>query len=246
MVYNKISKEFFESVIHRAFPNDNLAKGILEKYNDISKESYYDAFCKIGTDSFFLIGNHVFGEALSKNNISIYFYHFTQIPTKGTLSFSNLHLGSTHTDELLYLFDHPPSTYDSTEEVFATKFRSYWANIAKSGSPNYPSDVPIVWPTFSASNNNKLKIESSFSVLSDHSSSYLSFWKKYLPDGIRSVHTDEFAEEPFFSKLVNELIPLYIVKFMNQCYTHPIITTLSLSLFFGTLYLRKKRKNKID
>ncbi|XP_031333769.1 acetylcholinesterase-like [Photinus pyralis] len=139
---------------------------------------------KILSDKYFTCSSYDFAKRFSERN-DLYFYLYkhrnpqNQWPSWG---------GAMHADEIVFVFGEPldPSKNYTSEQIeFSRQMMRYWANFARTGSPNCASgdSCENTWPLFEPDNPSYINLDvDDFSVTSGPlRARQCVFWEKFLP-----------------------------------------------------------------
>ncbi|XP_062582148.1 acetylcholinesterase-like [Saccostrea cucullata] len=105
--------------------------------------------------------------------------------------------GAGHGDELAYVFGFPSSmqqglnfkdTLQLDEVSLSEKIMTYWTNFAKTGNPNKPRAVPLIWPKFDLNSEYYMDLNTGLSIKSKMDATRTGFWTKFVPKALKGVH----------------------------------------------------------
>ncbi|KAF5282151.1 hypothetical protein FQR65_LT02848 [Abscondita terminalis] len=120
--------------------------------------------------------------AEADNDVYVYYYQH-----KSDKHYWPKWAGSTHTDELPFIFGTPlnPETGYSSDQIdLSRRMIKYWTNFAKTGNPNTPSDVSECnWPRFKNKKFTYLNLDQnhcSFGI-GGLRPKQCAFWGKFIP-----------------------------------------------------------------
>jgi para-nitrobenzyl esterase len=136
--------------------------------------SFNAARARVIGDSGVVCSTHDTARRAAKAGLKVFMYNFNM-----PWSLSPLGLMAGHAAEISHVFGTPflPSP-DADSEKVADVMNRYWAQFAKSGDPN-ASDLPTVWPAFSAEADKRIQFEPTFKVLDNFRTKECAFWRKY-------------------------------------------------------------------
>ncbi|XP_061176096.1 acetylcholinesterase-like [Saccostrea echinata] len=105
--------------------------------------------------------------------------------------------GAGHGDELPYVFGFPTSmqkglnfkdTLQSAEVLLSEKIMTYWTNFAKTGDPNKPVAVPLIWPEFDLNSEFYMDLNTTLSIKSKMDATRTAFWTQFAPKALKGIH----------------------------------------------------------
>uniref|UniRef100_H3A410 Carboxylic ester hydrolase n=1 Tax=Latimeria chalumnae TaxID=7897 RepID=H3A410_LATCH len=166
-----------------------LSEAMLWQYrnwNDLNYSSYHiqrQALEAVG-DVGFIAPLVATAEFIVDARRDVYVYHFTRRPIA---SITPEWMGAGHGDELVFVFGVSllggPLQGDE-EHILSQQIMSYWTNFAKSGNPNFPNKVPVIWPKYNKRSQQYLQLDinlSSKNVRKKLKAEHVAFWNQYLP-----------------------------------------------------------------
>uniref|UniRef100_K1QHR6 Carboxylic ester hydrolase n=1 Tax=Magallana gigas TaxID=29159 RepID=K1QHR6_MAGGI len=175
-----------------------------------TNDTYRQKLLDMTTDYQFFIPAYVSAQALVK----------LQAPERHTYKYLFTHRspfgrpipwvpGAAHGDELAYVFGFPSSmqtgpSFQNTlpsEEVFlAETIMTYWTNFAKTGDPNKPAAVPLVWPKFDNHSEYHLTLNTKLSIQNKMLATRTALWTELALKELKDVHN-------FHTQAINSITP---------------------------------------
>ncbi len=127
-----------------------FAKRILELY-PATPSGWRQSSMNLFRDSAFAWGTWSWARLQAKTGSSkVYVYYFNHIPPRPANSPWKNAIGTVHSEEMVYVFDHldqsPSLHWTAVDRGLARDLSTYWTNFAKYGEPNGPG-LPH-WPAF--------------------------------------------------------------------------------------------------
>jgi carboxylesterase type B len=156
---------------------------------DFNNQQQLDtAMQEVLSDALFNAGNDRHVRKLVKDGATVYMYKFNY-RGKNSLSVfkDNEHLGATHGDDLLSLFDiilFDGGKLTGDDKLVSRKILTLWTNFAKTGNPTptVTNEIPIKWePVRSKDDINYLYIDKELTTGSNFRVDKARFWNKYIP-----------------------------------------------------------------
>ncbi|KAK6170937.1 hypothetical protein SNE40_019216 [Patella caerulea] len=167
----------------------------------LDKNLFIQQLVHFFTDATFFVStytsleNHAYNNNVSKT----YQYEFNQL-----YPFRPHHpwmTGAVHTDELDYVFGSiykkiGNETVRNTEWSLAETLMKYWTNFVKSGNPNTPETLDVVWETYDRQARKYIYLKSGeIEVRSNLNRRRAEFWTNYL-QGLIKRYSDLKQEKP--------------------------------------------------
>jgi para-nitrobenzyl esterase len=136
--------------------------------------NYNAARARVIGDSGVICSTHDTARRAAKAGRKVFLYNFN---IWWALSPTLLQAG--HAAEISHVFGTPylPMPDPDSEKV-GEVMNHYWAQFAKTGDPN-GSDLPTVWPAFSADADKRLQFDASFKVVDNFRSKECAFWRQF-------------------------------------------------------------------
>ncbi|XP_048379648.2 uncharacterized protein LOC125448388 isoform X2 [Stegostoma tigrinum] len=123
-------------------------------------------------------------EFMAKATQHVYIYYFTRHPNT---SESPEWIGARHGDELVFVFGVPTMggpLVGKEEHDLSQQMMSYWTNFAKTGNPNFPMKVPVIWPKYNKRTSQYLQLDVNLSkqnIKKHLKPEQVTFWNQYIP-----------------------------------------------------------------
>ncbi|GCB68184.1 hypothetical protein scyTo_0000838 [Scyliorhinus torazame] len=141
---------------------------------------------------------------IAKATKDVYVYYFTRHPNA---SVSPEWMGAGHGDELVFVFGVPITggpLVGKEELDLSQQIMSYWTNFAKTGKPNSPMKVPVVWPRYNKRSSQYLQLDiglSNQNIKKNLKPEQVTFWNQYIPSLLK------VKECPIAKPLSGPLVP---------------------------------------
>ena len=115
-----------------------------------SESSVARGYDQISTLIDMVCPSYEYAKQVSQSQKSAFIYRFKQV-RQGQ---GGEQLGAYHGAEIPFVFDSHDPWFNSTQDDFKLTSRMirYWTNFAKSGNPNSPESVDLIWPKFKEDN----------------------------------------------------------------------------------------------
>ncbi|CAF1331816.1 unnamed protein product [Adineta steineri] len=142
-------------------------------------------------------------DVYAKENLPLYFYHFT---LRSSTNPWHEWMGVLHADEIMFVFGEPLNVTDSLhytheEIIISQKVMAYWTNFAKYSNPNQRHDAQWAneWRQYKWPNREHIVLNTNLSknLFPDHGlairAEYCSFWLDFIPK--LATATSNISEE---------------------------------------------------
>ncbi|KAG8449764.1 hypothetical protein GDO86_016424, partial [Hymenochirus boettgeri] len=185
--YSGITSEKLQESLKMFFPSagDLGVESILQQYkvweNEGNGGENHKALQLILRDYYFTCPMTMFAENAVKhqNNVFVYEYHhrLSNDPWPEWM-------GALHGAELAVLFGKPlinNDSYPKDEHLLSKRMMKFWANFARTGSPNGDVGEGFVWPLYSTKEEKYVALYLNGSDVHQKLSSHCQFWNSYFP-----------------------------------------------------------------
>lgn len=145
---------------------------VLERYPPEGDGDQRPVISKIATQWVFACPSRIFTRKAA--TYSYVFGYPLNPATKNRKDYCDGH--TCHGDELPYLFESNWASFTDTGRRISESIGTYWTNFAKTGNPNEPLQVPLLWPTVNSTNEQYLFFQDPLQIQGNYLKEDCDFW----------------------------------------------------------------------
>ncbi|XP_045187078.2 bile salt-activated lipase-like [Mercenaria mercenaria] len=197
---------------------DSIRAVVVSEYTNWNdpenNDNTYDSFIRLSSD--YVFNSHTIDitkihATKDGDNSNTYLYMFNALPSQHILWVPpTWKRGSVHADEWAFILGYDSDTgftsatapYGQEPEEWEIEMSKVvikiWTNFAKSGDPNKPESIPVVWPKFTLEKQLYLNISRDMSVGERLFERGYNFWTNVLPELVKMTKPENTIEKKLY------------------------------------------------